>query len=121
MKKLLILLGVALALAAQTRIASPAWVSGTGAAVAINATEIARWVTVYALPTNSATHCVTTDMSLCPVVGDVNVVIGSRGIPLLPGSSYTYQVLPSGQPGYALNQIYVAASVGDKVAITWAK
>ena len=70
MKKILILLGVALTLAAQTRIASPAWVTGTGAAVAINATEIARWVTVYALPTNSATNCVTTDMSKCPVVGD---------------------------------------------------
>lgn len=119
--KPLMLAVLALSLAAQTRIASPAWVSGTGAAVAINATEQARWVTVLALPTNSATHCTTTDLSLCPVVGDSSIVQGSHGIPLLPGASYTYQVLPTGQPGYSLAQIFVAASVGDKVAITWAK
>lgn len=121
MKRIIVLLVLALSISAQTRIASPAWVSGTGAAVAINATEVARWVTVIALPTNSGTNCSTSDLSKCPVVGDSAIVIGSHGISLLPGSAFTFPVLPSGQPGYSLAQIFVAAATGDGVQIIWAK
>jgi hypothetical protein len=113
---------LALALCAQTRIVSPVWITGDGAAHAIDATETARWVTVFALPTNSTASCSTSTVAACPVTGNGSTVaVGSRGLPLLPGASYTYPVLPSGQPGYSLAQIYYAAAVGDKLVIMWAK
>lgn len=118
MRKLLLVFLPALLLA-QSRIITPAWISGDGAAHQVSATDFGRWVTVFALPTNSATNCSTSDLSKCPVTGDSSIAIGARGIPLLPGSSYTYQVIP--QPGYQLSQIYYSASTGDKVQILWGK
>lgn len=118
-----VLLFLAVGVVAQTRIGSPVWLTGNGVAQTFSANpEVVRWLTVYALATNSGTHCSTTDMSQCPVTGgDNTLVLGSKGIPLLPGASYTYQVLPPSQPGYSLAQIFWLAAAGDKVAAVWAK
>jgi hypothetical protein len=120
MRRILLVWLAALSMAAQTRLVSPAWVLGDGAAHQVSASDTAKWVTVFALPTNSGTNCSITDMSKCPVVGESSVVIGSRGFPLLPGASYTTPIAPS-LPFYSLAQIYYAAAAGDKLVLTWAK
>lgn len=105
----------------QTRIVSPLWVTGDGSSHAVNATELVRWLTVYALPTNSTATCSTSSIAGCPVIGGTTVAVGTRGIPLLPGSSYTFQVLPAGFGGYSLAEIFYAAAAGDKLVFIWAK
>lgn len=123
MKKVAALLCISWALFGQTRVVTPAWVVGDGAAHPISATgEIVRWVTVFALPTNSTASCSTSSIAACPVTGgDATLLLGSKGIPLLPGASYTYQVLTPSQPGYSLNQVYYLAAAGDKLVFIWGK
>jgi hypothetical protein len=123
MKKAAALLCLSYAPFAQTRIVTPAWVAGDGNPHPVSATgEVVRFLTVHSLPTNSTTNCSTTSVSACPVTGgDSTTAIGSKGIPLLPGQSYTYPVQPPGQPGYSLTQIYYAAAVGDKLDFAWGK
>jgi hypothetical protein len=120
LKRVLFLLAIAVLLAAQTRITSPAEISGTGVAVQLNATEVARWIQFVAPLSNSATHCVAADITACPRVGDANVS-ATRGIPIPPGGGYMLPVLPSGQPGYSTAQIYVWIASGDKIDVSWAK
>jgi hypothetical protein len=119
--KLLCLVLLLALVSSATFVDSPVWVTGDGTAHALDPTKIARWVTVFALPTNSATNCSTSSMTACPVTGDSTIVVGSRGFPLLPGASYTYQVLPTGQSGYALSTVFVAAASGDKLVVTWGR
>ena len=121
MRRLLTLAAAAaLFLAAQTRLTSPAEIVGTGVAVQVNATEIARWVQFVAPLSNSAVHCSATDITACPRVGNVNAS-ATQGIPLAPGAGYMLPVLPTGQPGYLTAQIYVWIATGDKVDVAWAK
>lgn len=128
MKRLFSSLLLVLALAAQTRIVSPADIVGDGATHAINATEFARWVIVKAKDSNGTTHCSTSDMTACPRVGGINTS-QTVGTSLLPGAALMYPTLPTGQPGYALSQInYWAATqaqsggtAADGLQITWAK
>lgn len=121
MRRLLILAAAtALFLVAQTRLTSPAEIVGTGVAVQINTTEIARWVQFVAPLTNSATHCSATDITACPRVGNSGVT-AARGIPVQPGAGYMLPVLPTGTPGYSTAQIYVWVATGDKMDVSWAK
>ncbi len=119
-KRFFLFLLAAIPLTAQTRITAPAEMTGTGAAVQLNASEVARWIQFVAPLSNSTTHCSVTDISACPRVGDVNVS-ATRGIPLAPGAGYLLPPLPSGQPGYSTAQVYVWIATGDKVDVSWAK
>jgi hypothetical protein len=121
LKRIIVLALAVCALLSATAIVTPVWITGDGTAHVLDATQVARSVTVLASPTNSTGSCSTSSVALCPVVGDANIAIGSRGIPLLPGSSYTFAVLPTNQPGYNLWQLYAAASAGDKVMVLWVK
>jgi hypothetical protein len=118
MRRLLILAMLALALGAQTRVNTVAEITGSNAAVQINTTGSAVWVTIMANATNATTNCSTSSMSACPRVGDSSVS-ATRGIPLLPGTSGFYPV-PLPNSGYSLAQLYVYIPNGDKINVLWA-
>jgi hypothetical protein len=120
---LLSLLIIGSAVSAQTRVVSPVTVAGDGANHAVHANEQARWVIFIAPATNATTSCSSAPGGVqtgCPHVGDTNVST-TRGAVLVPGSSLTFPVLPSGQPGYSLAQIFYTVATNDTLVILWAK
>lgn len=117
MKRLFLLLALALTLCGQATLVTMADITGDGSAHALSGTVIyARTIDITALAANGA---------VCRT-GDSNVG-ASRGQVIAAGGSYHYQALPSLSTYsaksnlYDLSQIYYYCGNGDKLTVLYAK
>lgn len=123
MKRALLLLLLPIGVFAQTKLISPATISGDGSSHAVATdTSQARFVVFFAPPTNTSTNCNSSSMTACPRVGD-SAVSTSRGLPLLPGASVTYPVLNDshGVARYLLSALFYIVQSGDTLIVQYAQ